>query len=187
MKTRSIRQVAGLVGTLIFTFVCTFGAVNAHAEGAPAAGETIAMADSEPINDALKIAGWTTLGVGVATLITAGVITGLQVDLQKSMEDSVNQYEAAFGGLDPQMSSWELVSGIFKGKTIDDGEALGRRFETTNIVLWSVGGVLTAAGVVMTCLGYLYDFGSDDALSGMPAVNFAVTPEYQGVSLGWRF
>jgi len=36
-------------------------------------------------------------------------------------------------------------------------------------------------------LGYLYDFGSDSALSGLPAVNFSVTPEYQGVSLGWRF
>jgi len=129
-------------------------------------------------NDALKIAGWTTLGVGVATFVAAGVVMGLHYDLMKS--DAVSRE------LHGEWH-WVVDSGIFEGKKSDDADALEQRLKRTNYVLWPVGGVLATGGLIMTCLGYLYDFGSDGALSGVPVVNVAVMPEYQGVSLGWKF
>ncbi len=184
MKTQWIKRVVSLGFACLCAFVCTFSTFEVHAQdsGLTSEAETIYVRGSEPeperINDALKIAGWTTLGVGVATLVAASVISGLQYDLNESMKSSI---------LTSGNVKNILLTGIFKGKSHRDAHALGQRFQTTNYVLWSVGGGLTAVGVVLTCLGYLYDFGSDSALSGLPAVNFSVTPEYQGVSLGWRF
>jgi len=189
MKTQWIRRAASLGFAFLCSFLCTFGAFEAHAQDSGLASETETIvissgAGPERINDALKIAGWTTLGVGVATLVTAGVMTGLQHDLNESLNYSIlNAVKYSELGAEPNI----LYKGIFKDKSIFDANTLGNRLQTTNVVLWSVGGGLTAVGVVLTCLGYLYDFGSDSALSGLPAVNFAVTPEYQGMSLGWRF
>jgi len=168
MKTRGVKRAAGLGFAFLCAFMCTFGAFEAKAQ------DSVAIAHDNIGNDALKIAGWTTLSVGVASLITAGVVTALQHDLNETMNRAILE------------DNKELSSGAFKGKSIKDADTLGQRLNTTNLVLWPVGALLTAGGIVMVFFGYLYDFG-DDNVAGMPAVNFAVTPEYQGVSLGWRF
>ena len=134
--------------------------------------------DENKIKDAIKITGWVAFGVGLASMASASVVMLGQQDLQKKTDRAI-------------MENKDKVSWMFGSFDGDDrfkrANKLGGQLQTANIVLWGVGGFLTAAGVTMICLGYLYDFGSDDALAGMPMINFAVTPEYQGLSLGWTF
>ncbi|MCL2326162.1 MAG: PEGA domain-containing protein [Proteobacteria bacterium] len=139
---------------------------------------TVAI-DENKIKGVMKITGWTTLGVGLGSLAAAGLVSYMQYDLNNAAKAAI------LGDKDEVSSKFFTFEGADRHKKANDkGKDV---LQITNIVLWGAGGLLTVAGVTMVCLGYFYDFGSDEAMAGMPKIDIAVTPEYQGVSFGWRF
>ena len=128
--------------------------------------------DPESIRNGLKIAGWTSLGVGLAALV-AGTLT--QVWL---------------------VADFDTTPTADFNKKLKDGDTGGYRdvkdkadnLYMSTLGLFAAGGFLTAAGIALVCTGYLYDFSVDvEEASYMPKVNFNLTPDYQGMSMGWTF
>ena len=67
------------------------------------------------------------------------------------------------------------------------GTKADRLYKST-IGLLAGGGFLTAAGIALLCTGYLYDFTVDvEEAAYVPKINFNLSPEYQGMSMGWNF
>ncbi len=127
---------------------------------------TVAI-DTDKMQDTLKYAGWATFGVGVAGLIAGGALGIVTKTKNDEMNDKISKGES---------------SGISDLNDKGDKYAL-----STNILL-GVGGVATVAGIALICVGYLYNFESDEALAaGIPSVNVAASPEYSGLQLGWKF
>ena len=134
------------------------------------------MKDPEEIRNAIKIAGFTTLGVGAAALIGAGVVETLQYLKQDEMDKHLKvDRDCGFGGVDCK-----------------DMNDKGNLYHKIKIGLFAGGGFLAAAGVALTVVAYVYDFEGEDvdkAYSNkfMPKVDVSLSPEYQGMSLGWTF
>ena len=129
--------------------------------------DLVVAIDTGKMQRTLKIAGWSTLGVGAAGLVAGGVL-----------------------GLLTNMKNEEMNDDILKKQKVDasindTGETMAM---TTNILL-GVGGVAAVAGVALVCVGYLYNFESDEALANtaIPKVDFTLTSDYQGMNLGWTF
>ncbi|MBO4349818.1 MAG: PEGA domain-containing protein [Proteobacteria bacterium] len=128
--------------------------------------------DPEAIRKGLKIAGWTTFGVGVAALL-AGTMTQIWTSFsikgspEKDFKKKLEHHEP---------SGYKEI-----GKKAD-------ALYIADWVLFAGGGFLTAAGIALLCTGYLYDFSVNvEEAAYMPKVNFNLTPEYQGMSMGWSF
>lgn len=124
--------------------------------------------DPEAIARAVKIAGYVSGGVGIASLIAGAVLEGVMA----SKNDDLN-------GLIRDADPSDLKSKNSSGKNM----------EYAKMGMWIAGGVLTAAGVSLLLTGFLYDFAGEDVEANvyMPKVDFNVTGDYQGVNLGWKF
>jgi len=137
-------------------------------------------ADPEVFQSAFKIAGWTTLGVGVAALAAGAGLGGAVKSWQDEMDGKTGNGGPIFGN----------------NKSAEDATNLnnkGKKGAVASTVLFGVGGFLAATGAALVCVGYLYDFTGEKAdaeLLGngyMPKVDLQVSPEYQGMTLGWTF
>ena len=133
----------------------------------------VVTTDPAVFQKAFKIAGWTTFGVGFAALVAGGVMA----------------YE---------VHSWQndLSDAIFvrkDGKEATDINNKGKKGAIAVDVLFGVGGFLAATGVALVCVGYLYDFTGESTSvisqkdSYMPKVDLQLSPEYQGMTMGWTF
>ena len=129
--------------------------------------------DPTVFRKAFKIAGWTTLGVGAASLVAGGVMAYFVNDWQNDLTNAI------FSDRD--------------GKKATDINNKGKKGAIAVDVLFGVGGFLAATGVALVCVGYLYDFTGEKAdaeLMGnsyMPKIDFQLSPEYQGMTMGWTF
>lgn len=159
-------------------------AVKVTIEGNETAKLHVDMAvaqDPEAIAKAVRYAGYASLGVGAASLIAGGVMSFM---VKKENDYLVNVLDYLVnvlnGNTDPQ----------YKFENINDkGTPDGKTYETTQYILYGVGGFFTAAGIALTVVGFVHDFAGEDveANNAMPKIDFNVTPEYQGMTMGWRF
>lgn len=137
--------------------------------------------DPEDTRKAIKYSGFAAMGAGAALMISGGVIGAFVSKDNKVFNDAIKDAELT-------VSNSFGAEGF--SKVNQSGENMAR---ATNILL-GVGGGLLAAGVALTVVGYVYDFEGEDvdsALSSnhglMPKVNFQLSPEYQGMTMGWKF
>ncbi len=138
--------------------------------------------DPEDIKKAVLISGYASLGVGVASLIAGSVLVALTIG-----------DDGKFG----TGSWWEKnkIGNELKNLNVDGatkGNDSGKSAALAGQVLAGVGGALTAAGIALVVTGYVYDFAGEDvdkAYSNqyLPKVNFNLSPEYQGMTMGWSF
>ncbi len=131
--------------------------------------DLVAAFDTEGLKQALKISGWASLGVGVAALAVGGAFEALMQKEHDDMEDAIyNQHN---------------------GKEAKKHRDAGDIDWTIKTAMYGTGAVLTAAGVALVCVGYLYDFDNDDSMANsyIPKVDVAVSPEYSGMNFGWTF
>lgn len=137
--------------------------------------------DPEDTRKAIKYSGFAAMGAGAALLISGGVIGAFvskdNDTFNKAIQDAKpsNEVKDSFGHVGY--------------KEIND-----HNMALTSTILMAVGGGVLAAGVALTVVGYVYDFEGEDvdsALSSnhglMPKVNFQLSPEYQGMTMGWKF
>ena len=129
------------------------------------------LTDPEEIRKAVKIAGYATLGAGAAAVIVGGVLYALGDSKNNDVSNKIKSGDATYD---------------YKGnKSSADGMLTGA------VASFGVGGFLLVAGGVLTALGFLYDFSyesyEDSGVAAMPKVDFRVSPEYQGLTLGWTF
>ena len=126
--------------------------------------------DPEAIAKGVRIAGFVTGGVGIASMIAGGVIYGVYNGMSNDEKNDI------IAGNQVDLSEHDKNQ-----KTLDIG----------GNVLMGVGGGLTAIGVALVLTGYLYDFAGEDVEAStspyMPKIDLNVTPEYQGMNLGWTF
>ncbi|MBQ8036994.1 MAG: PEGA domain-containing protein [Proteobacteria bacterium] len=140
--------------------------------------------DPEDTRKAIKYSGFASLGVGGAALITGAVLFALT----KGNGDKLGT------------GSWWEDNKIkpaiekYDGHAATEARNTGGTIFNSGVALLGVGGGLLAAGVALTVVGYVYDFEGEDvdsALSSnhglMPKVNFQLSPEYQGMTMGWKF
>ena len=130
--------------------------------------DLVVALDEDKIKRIMIYTGWAAFGVGVAGLIGGGITEGLMKAHQSDFNNAIHQG-----------TSDDLESMKSKGETMD----------TAKMALYIVGGIGLAAGVTMLCLGYFYNFESDQALADtrIPNINVAASPEFSGVNLGWTF
>ena len=130
--------------------------------------DLVVALDEDKIKRIMIYTGWAAFGVGVAGLIGGGITEGLMKVHQSDFNKAIHQG-----------TSDDLESMKNKGETMD----------TAKMALYIVGGIGLAAGVTMLCLGYFYNFESDQALADtrIPNINVAASPEFSGVNLGWTF
>ena len=130
--------------------------------------DLVVALDEDKIKRIMIYTGWAAFGVGVAGLIGGGITEGLMKAHQSEFNKAIHQG-----------TSDDLESMKSEGETMD----------TAKMALYIVGGIGLAAGVTMLCLGYFYNFESDQALADtrIPNINVAASPEFSGVNLGWTF
>lgn len=149
--------------------------------------DMVVAQDPEAIAKAVRIAGYSSLGVGVASLIAGGVLTGLTCSNGKCGTGSKWEESKIQSHLqdlaDGKITSEEA------GKRMGEGNSSGSKAALSGQVLLGVGGLFTAAGIALTVVGFVHDFAGEDveANNAMPKIDFNVTPEYQGMTMGWRF
>ena len=128
--------------------------------------------DPEAIAKGVRIAGFVTGGVGIASLIAGAAVGGYY---QLSENDNVMNPIKEGGN----------------GKKYDSKNDAGKTAIKAANGLIGVGAGLTAIGVALVLTGYLYDFAGEDVEAStspyMPKIDLNVTPEYQGMNLGWTF
>ena len=136
--------------------------------------------DPEKIRQIVTYTGYGTLAAGAVAMIVSGAIMGvLHSDNLKYNEDIRNGKNPPRGGT--------LLSGNYSSAN-DAGKD---KMLGANIGM-GIGGFLLAAGVALVVTGFVYDFEGEDvdkAYSNkyMPKVDFNVSPEYQGMTMGWSF
>lgn len=128
----------------------------------------------EDIRNAIKIAGYASLGVGVASFIGMGVSGALMSSKNKKMNDYIT--------VDKDCSN----------NRCEDLNELGKNLQTARNVLAGVGSLFTAAGVALIVTGFVYDFEGEDidkaySYKYVPKVDFSIAPEYKGMGLTWDF
>ena len=127
------------------------------------------------IRKGLRIGGWVSLGVGVAALVSGGALGALaQFKYNPEMNDQIKDIHS-----EPSMS-------------FSDQNSRGKKMALSANVLYGVGGGLAAVGVTLVCLSYFYDFSdSINVVAGadslVPTVDFQISPDYQGLTMGWTF
>lgn len=129
--------------------------------------------DPEVIRKGIKIAGWSSLGLGVAGLVAGSVL------LYRTQ---------------PKDNYWdkEIEKNMREGNNINYTTDIKDKADTeamAGVLCAGIGGFFAAAGVALVVTGYVYDFASSDAeeASYMPKMNFNLSPEYQGMTMGWKF
>ena len=134
--------------------------------------DMVVATDPEEIRNGIKIAGWTSFSVGLAALV-AGTLTQVWTyfDVPGSPENEFNK----------KIKNKDEIG-------YSDIQTKADRLRYATMGLFIGGGVLTATGIALLCTGYLYDFSADvEEASYAPKINFNLSPEYQGMSLGWTF
>lgn len=111
----------------------------------------------------LKKIGWVSTGVGIALLGAGGAFTFMQM----GAEDDVNSFDKGSAS-DPAAGRQEL------GELKDKANSSWRNA----MILYSAGGLLTAAGVGMVTVGMMRDADSDTAL------RFELSPTQGGARVG---
>jgi hypothetical protein len=148
--------------------------------------DMVVAQDPEAIAKAVRIAGYSSLGVGVAALIAGGVMSFMVEDSNKYLKD----YLCYHGTCPDKPENWKEDWGKENNNptTYPKGK-IGTDYETAQIALYAAGGFFTAAGIALTVVGFVHDFAGEDveANNAMPKIDFNVTPEYQGMTMGWRF
>jgi hypothetical protein len=134
--------------------------------------DMVVAQDPEAIAKAVRIAGYSSLGVGVASLIAGGVFQFLVSDTNEEIDNKIK--DGISGNDYSYTDNFKLVEDTYKPCTI---------------AFYAAGGFLTAAGIALTVVGFVHDFAGEDveANNAMPKIDFNVTPEYQGMTMGWRF
>ena len=137
--------------------------------------------DPEDTRRAIKYAGYASMGTGVALLVSGAAIGAVM----KSDNDKFNEAIQLSKPSNEVKDSFGHV-----GYT----EINKHNMALTANLLMGIGGGLIAAGVALTVVGFVYDFEGEDvdsALSSnhglMPKVDFQLSPEYQGMTMGWSF
>lgn len=149
-------------------------AVSVAIEGDKTAEVHINMSvatDPEVVRRGILIGGYTSLGVGAASIIAAGVLIPIAAGKGKGIAEDID------GGR------------VFDKKDSDNIDAM----KISSQVMFGVGGFLLAAGVAMVVTGYVYDFAGEDIDRGLasnpyvPKIDFNLSPSYQGMTMGWKF
>lgn len=139
--------------------------------------------DENKVKDAMKYAGLGTLGVGAAVLVASAVMSGILAHDNKVMKNGI--LDTVNTGDPVDISSNILIGGDDDVRKLNEK---GKTMATVTTALWVTGGVLAGAGIAMTCVAYFYDFGLEESYAaGLPKVDFALSPDYKGLSLGWTF
>lgn len=139
--------------------------------------------DPEEVRKAVLIGGYSSLGVAAAAIIAGGVLTGLTFKggsygdngKSKMAEDIQDALEA--GDVAEMDRLEDKASAMFVA-----GEAM-----------LGVGGFFLAAGIALVVTGFVYDFAGEDVDAAysknslLPKVNFNLSPDYQGMTMGWSF
>ena len=129
------------------------------------------MTDPEEIRKAVKIAGYTTLGVGALGVVAGGVLYALASNKNDELGDKIK------GG-----ANGSDFHGIKSSR--DD-------LFTGSVIAFGVGGGLLVAGAIVTAVGFLYDFSYESMEANqnraVPKIDFNLSPDYQGMTLGWTF
>lgn len=102
--------------------------------------------------------GWVTTGLGVATLATGGLFSFLSM----STTDDVNSYDKQASG-----ASREELAGMKEDAMF---------YYDTSVILYTAGGILTAAGATLLVIDMLTDDGH---------ANVTVSPTSGGMSVGF--
>lgn len=142
--------------------------------------------DPEDTRRAIKYSGFAALGAGAAAMIAGSVMYALTIGSGDSNKKGTG--------------SWWETNKILPAIQKYDGEAAtkakgtGSTIYQTGVAMLAVGGGLIAAGVALTVVGFVYDFEGEDVDSAltynnsyMPKVNVQLSPEYQGMTMGWTF
>lgn len=156
--------------------------------------------DPEAIAKAVRIAGYSSLGVGVASLIAGGVLVGLTCTSNgcgtgswwetNKIKNHLDDFKA--GKIKDDLNddgSVKTKANVIAGGRMEKGNSSGSQASLSGQILLGVGGLFTAAGIALTVVGFVHDFAGEDveANNAMPKIDFNVTPEYQGMTMGWRF
>ncbi|MGI5829496.1 MAG: PEGA domain-containing protein [Bradymonadia bacterium] len=135
--------------------------------------------DQSKMQRVMKYTGWALLGTGVASMAVGGIVTGLAYDSHSKLRDCLkNSKDTTVTGCDPA---------IYSKTTPKNINNKANHMRTGGFIALGVGGGLAVIGSTMLILGYFYDFGADEAIAGMPKLNLALSPEYQGMGLQWNF
>jgi hypothetical protein len=128
--------------------------------------------DPEAIAKAVRIAGYSSLGVGAASFLVAGVLSYFVDDYNKKVDSYIKDVSKSKPKL--ERSEYDKYNVAYKYSAW---------------AMYGVGGLFTAAGIALTVVGFVHDFAGEDveANNAMPKIDFNVTPEYQGMTMGWRF
>lgn len=130
--------------------------------------------DPEDTRKAIKYAGYGSLGVGALGIVAGGVLYALSSQKIDDVEKNIQSATQDYAYKDNKDTADSLLTG--------------------SAAAFGIGGFFLAAGVALTVVGFVYDFEGEDvdsALSSnhglMPKVNFQLSPEYQGMTMGWTF
>lgn len=149
--------------------------VNVIIEGGKTSTVRIEMAvatDPEVIRRGVLIGGYTSLGVGVASMIVGTVLPFIS----KSKGE---------GNVDDKIDA----GSNFKASDV----SLAKNLKIASYATLGVGGFFVAAGIAMIVTGYVYDFAGEDIDKGLaanpyvPKIDFDMSKEYKGVNFGWTF
>ena len=140
--------------------------------------DMVVAQDPEAIAKAVRIAGYSSLGVGAASFLVAGVLSYFVDDFYSKEDASIIAKEENF--------KHSLCSGNAYAQDCNDKVST---YKYSAWAMYGVGGFFTAAGIALTVVGFVHDFAGEDveANNAMPKIDFNVTPEYQGMTMGWRF
>jgi hypothetical protein len=133
--------------------------------------DMVVAQDPEAIAKAVRIAGYSSLSVGVASLIAGGVFQFLVSNTNEEIDNKIKAHDD---------QSYNYTG---KFREVEDV------YKPCTIAFYAAGGFFTAAGIALTVVGFVHDFAGEDveANNAMPKIDFNVTPEYQGMTMGWRF
>lgn len=154
--------------------------------------DMVVAQDPEAIAKAVRIAGYSSLGVGVASLIAGGVLVGLTCTSNGCGTGSwweENKIQNHLQNHLQNLKDGEQTDPKEVGELMKNGNSSGSQASLSGQILLGVGGLFTAAGIALTVVGFVHDFAGEDveANNAMPKIDFNVTPEYQGMTMGWRF
>lgn len=147
--------------------------------------ELAEVVDYEALRKKFDIAGYSLIGAGGAMLIAGGA---MHAYMRFSLQDDFNKY--------PSSEEAKQASLDENKKWMEEKNNLGKGLAIGGDVLYGVGGLLAAGGVALILVRHLYKFEGEElqeemsaepTASRIPSIDFAVTPEYQGMTLGWKF